>query len=95
MSMQSQSQSNHTCGINYNLILKSTWNAKTKTISKKKNMDVELILSYFKTYNKSYSNQDVVWHWLKDRYLTQGNRIESWEKELHIYSNLILANMPR
>ena len=92
--MQSQSKSNHIFDINYNLILKSTWNAKTKTISKKKNIVVELILSYFKTYNKATVIK-TLWHWPKDRYLTQWNRIESWEIELHVYSKLILANMSR
>lgn len=47
------SLSNHTCGINYNLILKSTWNGKPKIILKKKNIVMELILSYFKSYNKA------------------------------------------
>ena len=62
--------------------------SKTKTISKKKNIDVELILSYFKTYNKATVIK-MLWHWLKDRYLTQWNRIESLEINPHIQGQLV------
>lgn len=68
------------------------WNCKgariAKTTLKMKNKVGELELSDFETYSKA-SVFKMVWYWLKDWHIYQGNRIRTTDIYLNIYGQEI------
>lgn len=76
-------------------ILKFTWNRKThiaKGILGKTNKVRGITLPGFKTYCKAVVTK-TAWHWHKNTYIDQQDRIEGPEVKIHIYSHLSFATL--